>query len=418
MNYLVAENAASLSGVDAFTPVVPVLECDRYAETEEKLLPVIRSEPPRLSAHLDDLLEIESSGIYSNYGPVNTRFEQELVATSFGGAGACVTVCNATIGLMMAIRSVIGEQPPPERRFALMPSFTFAATAQAALWCGLTPLLCDMDPATWLPSVASEQALLAQYAGQIAVVVPYATFGNNLDLARYQTIAEEHEVPIVVDAAASLGSIDGCGRGFGTGFSWPVVFSMHATKLFSVGEGGVIYSGDTERISHLRSMGSFGFEEPRTASIVGINAKLSEVAALTALLQLRAFDTLIEQQQALLACYEQVLAGTDFTLQQQQGMRQVRSFQSILLPRELASRRTEVIALLRERGIGSGAYFSPHLAEQPLFRRCAVNGGVPVTDDVASRILSLPLLKGMSIDEIVRVTASLGEVSRLLMSRV
>ena len=113
-------------------------------------LPLISPEPPRLSLHSEDLAAIEASGVYSNYGPVNTLLEQDLQERIFGG-GSCLTVCNATIGLMLAIREVIGEDRPAARRFALMPSFTFAATAQAAVWCGLTPLFCDIDPETWMP---------------------------------------------------------------------------------------------------------------------------------------------------------------------------------------------------------------------------------------------------------------------------
>lgn len=381
-------------------------------------LPVIRSQPPRLSQHLRELEAIEASGVYSNYGPVNTCFEAELTRRFFSGTGAAVTVCNATIGLMMAIRSVIGEDlpplhPTPARRYALMPSFTFAATGQAAMWCGLTPLLCDMDPDTWLPSGSSEERLLRQYAGEIAVIVPYATFGNNLDLARYDRLSREHGIPVVVDAAASLGSIDEHGQGFGTGFPWPVVFSMHATKQFSVGEGGVIYSADTARIAHLRSMGGFGFEQPRVSSILGLNSKMSEVTALTALLELREFDAAVQEREALLAAYTDAL-GDEFALQVKCGQRQVHSFQSVLLPRKLAALRPEVILRLRERGIGAGHYFSPHLAEQPLFARGAVNGGIPVTDDVAARILSLPLLRGMSLAEVTHVVSALREVCATL----
>ncbi len=236
--------------------------------TGNENIPLMRPDPPRLSEHVAELARIEELGVYSNYGPLNTRFEQELCAKIFG-EGGCLAVCNATTGLMMAIREVLDEDRPPTRRYALMPSFTFAATAHAALWCGLTPLLCDIDPETWLPDPASEEALLQRYRGQIAVVIPYATFGNNLDLGRYQDLSERYDVPVVVDAAGSLGSLDERGRGFGTGFAWPIVFSLHATKAFSVGEGGVIYSADSERIRRLRSMGCFGFEESRRSPTWG-----------------------------------------------------------------------------------------------------------------------------------------------------
>jgi hypothetical protein len=189
------------------------------------LIPFIRPRPAHLPDHCDALAAIREAGIYSNYGPVNARFEQALAEQLFGGEGGCVTVCNATIGLMLAIREAVGEPVTGEPRYALMPSFTFAATAHAALWAGLTPLLCDVDEETWLPCAASEEALLRRHAGRVAVLVPYATFGNNLDLGRYELLSREYDVPIVVDAAASLGSVDEAGRGFGAGCRHAVVYA-------------------------------------------------------------------------------------------------------------------------------------------------------------------------------------------------
>ena len=89
-----------------------------------KSIPFLRPNPPRLSELLDELAGIEASAIYSNYGPVNTRLEQSLMRQFFAGEGACVSVCNATIGLMLAIRFAIGANPDKGRRYALMPSFT------------------------------------------------------------------------------------------------------------------------------------------------------------------------------------------------------------------------------------------------------------------------------------------------------
>ena len=376
---------------------------------ERSHIPVIRANPPKLSEQMEALAAIEALGTYSNYGPMNTRFEQELVRSIFH-EGHCLAVCNATIGLMIAIREVIGEDRPPARRYALMPSFTFAATAQAALWCGLTPLLCDIDPETWLPDAASEEALLEQYRGQIAVVIPYATFGNNLDLPRYQALSERHDVPLVIDAAASLGSIDEQGRAFGSGFAWPVVFSMHATKLFSTGEGGIIYSSDPARIARLRAMGSFGFEGARSATVLGLNSKLTEVAALTALLQLERFSDVVEQRSVLSAQYKDELCPT-FTLQRVCGLHQARAFESVLLPRHLAPRRHHVIDYLRARGISAATYFSPHLAEQPYFKKHAVRGSLAVTEDIASRVLTLPLFDGMTAGEVERVVSALCTVA-------
>ena len=89
----------------------------------------------------------------------------------FSGIGGCLTVCNATTGLMIAIRQAIESRPASRRRFALMPSFTFAAAAHAAKWNRLTPLFCDINPLDWSSDRASEQRLLDKHHSQIAVVM-------------------------------------------------------------------------------------------------------------------------------------------------------------------------------------------------------------------------------------------------------
>ena len=377
-------------------------------EARPGAVPFMQPDPPRLSEHVLDLARLEATGIFSNYGPVNTQFEQELCDQIFG-QGDCLTVCNATIGLILCMREVIGEASTAARRYALMPSFTFAAAAQAAIWCGLTPLFCDVDAETWLPDAAREEELLAQYAGQIAVVVPYATFGNNLDLPRYTRLSETWKVPIVVDAAASLGSLDAEGKAFGSGFCWPVVFSMHATKPFSVGEGGVVYCADPQRIARLRAMGSFGFQEPRTASMPGLNSKLSEVTALLARLQLRRFPDVVQHRAALAEAYRKEL-GQGYTLQRSIDRHQMKAFESLLVPEDLAAYRNEFAHSLGARGIGVGTYFSPHLAQQPYFQTNAVSGALPVTEELASRLLSLPLHMGIWPQQVSTIAEELGKV--------
>src|SRR5436309_11262802 len=118
-------------------------------------IPFLKPNPPRLSELVEQLAAIEASSIYSNYGPVNTRLEQSLIRDFFGGHGACVSVCNATIGLMLAIRMAIGTARDKTRCYALMPSCTFAATAHAGRWAGLTLRRCDIEPEAWPPSPAA-----------------------------------------------------------------------------------------------------------------------------------------------------------------------------------------------------------------------------------------------------------------------
>ncbi len=371
-----------------------------HARGRSVKIPLVRPAPARLSLAVPELEALEASGMFSNFGPVNTRFEQEMLARFFAGEGACTTVCNATIGLMLAIKDAVGDQPPG--RFALMPGFTFAAAAHAALWCGLTPLLCDIDPVHWAAGMEAESAMLARFAGKIAIVIPYATFGYPIDLEHYTRLSNRLGVPVVVDAAASLGTFDAHGRGFGSGFAGSVVFSMHATKSFAVGEAGLIYSANPDRIARLRAMSNFGFGEPRTATMPGLNAKLSEVNALQGLLHLANYDGILARRAALHDHYRQALPELEFQLKAP-GM-QAHQFVPVLLPPGMGSRRDSIRAELADSGIITGHYFSPHLLEQPYFRKVCVGGPVPVCDDVSARILSLPLFDTMTQDEVEKVS--------------
>jgi dTDP-4-amino-4,6-dideoxygalactose transaminase len=372
-------------------------------------IPLVRPAPPQLSLAVDELRSLEESGIFSNYGPVNTRFEEEMLERFFGGEGACVTVCNATIGLMLAIKEAVGDVAPGQ--FALMPAFTFAAAAHAALWCGLTPLLCDINPQTWAADPDAESDLLARYAGKVAIAMPYATFGYNIDLERYRRITSQLGVPVVVDGAASLGSFDAQGRGFGSGFAGSVVYSMHATKSFAVGEAGLIYSADKDRIARLRTMSSFGFGEPRTATMAGLNGKLSEVTALLGRLRLRDYDSITQYRAQLANRYRAMLPELEF--QAQAPGIQAYQFVPALLPRELSGRKAAIREELASRGIATGAYFSPHLMEQPYFQKTSVAGPLPVSDDVSARMISLPLFDTMTYQEVSQVVEELRSVMGL-----
>ena len=365
--------------------------------------PLIAPRPPRLSTLTDGLLRVEASGVFSNNGPEVQAFEREATAQLFGGVGDCLAVGNATLGLMLAIRQAVparcGGAMPRAGTLALMPALTFAATPQAALWAGLTPLIGDIEPSCWISDPAQEEALLARHGDRVGVIVPYATFGTDLDLDRYAWLARRYDVGVVVDAAASLGTIDAAGRGFGTGAPFAIVYSMHATKTFAVAEGGLIHCGDADRIASLRAMANFGFDPSgssgaRSATLPGINAKLPEVIALMARAKLTEIDAVCEARAAIDAAYRAALPG--FTMQAPAARRQATQFMPLLLPPALVGHRAAIVAALAADGVGVGHYFSPHIGEQPLFRDVAVIEPTPVADDVAARMLSLPITDAMT----------------------
>lgn len=378
-------------------------------ETFTMNIPFTRPMPPSLRLLGSEIAELEESGIFTNYGPVNARFEDALTRDMFGGNGACLTACNATIALMLAIRCVVARadrirpRAAADRsvRYALMPSFTFAAAAHAADWAGLTPLFCDVDETDWAASAVAEEELIDRYGAAIAVIVPYATFGNCIDLARYERLSERTGIPVVVDAAASLGSLDQTGEAFGARCPFPVVFSMHATKTFSTAEGGVIHSTDLDLLEELRIMGNFGFGMPRSATMAGLNSKLSEIGALLALARLRDFEAVVRHREELSIQYRQSLPGWSF--QQMRGVRCAYQFMPVLLPDHLDNRREALLADLKARGIGAASYFSPHVAAQPFFEANGVSGPLPVTEQLSRRMLSLPIWDGMTTENVVTV---------------
>ncbi|MCW6509034.1 aminotransferase class I/II-fold pyridoxal phosphate-dependent enzyme [Lichenifustis flavocetrariae] len=363
------------------------------------LFPLTRPNAPRLSAYVDDLAAIEDSCWLSNYGPVNDRLEHRLVEKLFAGVGECLTVCNATIGLMIGLK--LASERSRKGPYVLMPSFTFAAAAHAVLWAGLKPLLVDIEPESWTADRAQEERLLAAHGDEIAAIMPYATFGTCLDLDRYDRLSDRYDVPVVIDAAASLGSVDARGMGFGTGSRHTIIYSMHATKAFGVGEAGLVYSSDAETIALLRRMGNFGFGADRSATLPGLNSKVSEVAALSALVKLADFEAQIAHRTALAETYLQELPG--WTAQRTEGRRIAYQFMPMLLPADLISARDRIRTALSSAGVGTGQYFTPHIFEQPYFRtRCAAEP-LPVTEALCARIMSLPISDFMTADDVATV---------------
>lgn len=373
-------------------------------------LPLIAPNPPRLSEHLDALRRVEASGVFSNNGPEVRAFEAGMTDTLFGGHGACLAVGNATLGLMLAIRHASGMRTggldPKQGTLALMPALTFAATAQAAAWAGLTPLVCDIDPDDWGACALEEERLLQRYGERIGVVVPYATFGNAIDLDRYLHFQRRYGVGVVVDAASSLGTLDDAGLGFGARAPFAVVHSMHATKTFAVGEGGLIHSGDVDLIATLRSMGNFGFEGSRNATLPGINAKLPEITAIIAQAKLAEIDAIADHRAVLDDTYRTTLP--DFQFQAVSGRRRAMQFMPVLLPEHIAHHRDAIVESIEADGVGCGRYFSPHLGEQPWFQATAMIEPTPVADRIAGRMLSLPITDAMSVEDARRAATAAG----------
>lgn len=361
---------------------------------------------PKLVDHehyLPYLASIDESRLYSNYGPLNSRFEARVIEEMFDGVGACVTVSNATIGLMLAI-----SQVKRDGKFAVMPSFTFAAAPLAAQWAGLRPYFIDIDGVSWSQSNSAMQSAVQELGDDIAVVVPYATFGAPIELSQFGDLrTASGSIPVVVDAAASFGARTR-GEHFGKGFHGAVVYSFHATKAFGVGEGGLIYSGDEDLVSAIRRAGNFGFGSGRESVTQGLNSKMSEYTAAIALATLDVYPDKIMRRAEIYDTYLDCLQVTQaitagWQVQSFEGL-VPHQFFPVLCPQSSSNDR--VIRNMEAHGIQCRTYFSPACHQQPHFVDSPA-GSLAVTEDVVRRIVSLPLYEDITSNDIRYIVDSL-----------
>jgi dTDP-4-amino-4,6-dideoxygalactose transaminase len=371
-------------------------------------IPFLRPNLVKKERLLSNFEKIEASRIYSNYGPLNHLFETRVIAQMFGDIGAAVTVHNATLGLMLAI----SQSKRPRGKYAVMPSFTFAATPLAAEWCGLEPYFLDIEPDDWQMNRAQLRETVERLGEQIAVVVPYATFGSAIDLSIYDNLLQEG-IPVVIDAAASFGTtVAEDAAQFGKGFGGAVVFSFHATKTFGVGEGGLVYSADQDLIQRIRRAGNFGFSSSRESVMLGLNSKISEYTAAIALATLEGFQVVLERRKTVIGYYHHELQQQDllqrgWSVQNMQGRVPLQFF-SMLSPNPPGNQ--EVIRRLAAHSIEARTYFSPACHQQKQFRS-SPHSDLQVTERIADRIISLPLWEEMDESTVGRIVKVLGSIT-------
>jgi len=216
----------------------------------------------------------------SNNGPLVQELEEKIAA--YQDVKHCIAMCNGTIALEIAIRALElkGE--------VIIPSYTFIATAHALQWQDITPVFADIDPQTHnLDPAAVRRMITPRTTGIIGVHL----WGRGAPNAELQTIADEHNLKLMYDAAHAFG----CGMG-GTmigNFGACEVLSFHATKFFNTFEGGAILTNDDALADKMRLMRNFGFSGLDNVIYPGTNGKMVEVCAAMGLTNLEYIDTVI-----------------------------------------------------------------------------------------------------------------------------
>ncbi|MGH0034287.1 MAG: DegT/DnrJ/EryC1/StrS family aminotransferase [Myxococcota bacterium] len=359
--------------------------------TRERI-PFLEPELPPYDEVVQDLEAIYRSGVFSNGGPFERRFAESLAA--YLGVPDCVPVANGTLGLMLAARLL--ARPDGERR-VLLPSFTFPASALAMQWAGLEPVFCDVDPETWQPSLDPER--LRRERGRFALVLLCNTFGAPADIGFWRELAADCGLPMLVDSASGLGGRYPDGRRLG-GAGLVEVFSMHATKTFGVGEGGVVTAPEPHLRDELLRLRNFGLDGSPECRGPGLNAKLPEIQAAIASRVLARHEQILEGRRELAAAYRARLEPHGYRFQKYAELSPYQCV-SVRVPGDVD--RDALRVHLESRGIETRHYFAPPLHRHAQWTGCERLGELSATDALARGILSLPTSNRLTGDEVARV---------------
>jgi dTDP-4-amino-4,6-dideoxygalactose transaminase len=372
-------------------------------------IPFLRPQLPSLEAIGAYYRLAEEARFYSNGGPCE-RLLRERLSDHLGGVG-CVPVHNATSGITIAVRAVTDAAGTGDRRFVVMPSYTFVATAGAVRMMGYEPLFIDVEPAAWQLDGEVLADVLTQRGAEVAAVLGTHTFG--LPPAAkvqqgWQEVCAEHGVPLVIDAAAGFGAVDDTGTLTGRD-QVPHVFSFHATKTFGIGEGGLVTTLDADLLERIDALHSFGFVQGRLATYAGVNAKMDELHAASALAVLDGFEEILRRRREIAAYYREHLEPHGFAFQAGAAGG---TWQAGYLVAPDAATRAAVLTGAAAASVGVTAYYDRPVHRHPAYADAPVHGVMTVTDDLASRALALPMANDLSEAERQRVVEVVLDAAR------
>jgi len=359
--------------------------------------PVGKPNMPDRQAFLARMERVLDSARLTNFGPLVQEFEKKVA--SHAGTRHCIATCNATTGLELAI-SALGMQGD-----VIVPSFTFIATVHALWRQGVQPIFCDIDPQTHCLDPASvEAAITSRTSGILAVHM----WGNNAATTALQDIAKRHGIKLLFDAAHAFG----CGSG-----NRPVgnsgdaeVFSFHATKFVHAFEGGAIVTDDSQLADKLRLMTNFGFADEDVVLHLGMNGKMSEASAAMGLTSLEAMTAIIDHNRRNYLAFAKGLAAVPGVNLMSRSLSEPHNYHYIVTEIDASVtglNRDELVAALRLENVLARRYFFPgcHRMEPyaSLFPRAGQS--LPITGQIAERVMILPTGLAMSEDDVELLTS-------------
>lgn len=360
------------------------------------IIPIMRPKLPAADRLHPYLRQIDSSRIYSNFGPLARALEGRLADHFALSDGSVTTVANATFGLALAL-SAQGARPGT---LCAMPAWTFVASAHAALIAGLIPYFVDVDPGTWALDPERITVAISEAPAEVGAVMPVVPFGRPIDLAAWDRFRARTALPVVIDAAAGFDTlIPG---------DAPVVVSLHATKVIAVGEGGFVASRDIALLRAIRARANFGFDGTRESIAPATNAKLSEYHAAVGLAALDEWADTRNEWMTVARAYRKALPESN-RLQFQNGFGESWITSTCVL--RLADLEADrIAAALAADGIetrqwwGKGAHAHPATAAFP-------RASLLVTADLARSTIAVPLYRDLSAEHVLHVAQRVKAVS-------
>ena len=366
-------------------------------------IPLLVPDMPTADDLLPYLRRIDAARWYSNFGPLCRELEDALRSRFQVRNDAAVqltSVSNCTLGLELALQAL--DLAPGGR--VLVPALTFVATATAIARAGLVPVICDVDPDNWMltPRIAAE----ALAACDAAAAMPVATFGCPQDGAAWDAFTRETGCPVVIDAAAAFGNQWHVGR-------TPAVFSLHATKSFASGEGGIVVSRDAYFVERIRQLSNFGINLDRDAPIPvgsvdrpGTNAKLSEYHAAIGLANLGRWDSLSRARIRLFRRYREALEGLPALAPRWQRAPDDMTRTLMCFRTGDAGLREAIELACADRQIDTRRWYLPPLHRHPGFVNLPRMKNLEVAEAIADDLIGLPFHSQLDDAAIGRICAA------------
>jgi dTDP-3-amino-3,4,6-trideoxy-alpha-D-glucose transaminase len=348
---------------------------------------------------LEEVIERQAGVIRSGryiLGPEVEAFESEFA--DYIGTRHCVGVANGTDALTIALRA-LGIERGDE---VVVPALTFYATAEAVVNAGATPVLCDVDPATFnMTAVTAEPAI----TDRTRALLPVHLYGNPAPMGELRELAATHGLRVLEDAAQAVGA-ELAGRMAGS-LGEAATFSFFPSKnLGGFGDGGAIVTDDDEVAATARMLRFHGSSDQVTHAAIGYNSRLDELQAAALRVLLPHIPEWTGERRRVAAAYAEGGLGevVELPIETPGG----RSCFHLFVVK--SAERDRLADGLIAAGIGARAYYSTPLHRQPGTRGFPRGTELPGVDAAASRSLALPMgpaLSGEQIDEVVRAAGGI-----------